>query len=100
MWHLCSSGMRSNFVGTSRIAGGNAHAHVRSCRLNPKQNEYFVSEAEWAHIMDGHRREKLRTYWSSIEPEVTDVLATDASRNGIFPDLRLDKLLDAGAFAA
>ena len=32
--------------------GGDAHPHVRTCRLNPKQNEYFVSEAECDGMVD------------------------------------------------
>ena len=79
--------------------GGDAHAHVRTCSLNPKQNEYYVSEAEWARIMDGQRREKLREYWAALEPEVKEALAADASINQIFRDLKLDRLLGSGAFA-
>ena len=79
--------------------GGDAHPHVRTCRLNPKQNEYFVSEAEWARIIDGERRNKLQTYWATLEPEVKDTLAADASVRQIFRDLRLDGQLGAAAFA-
>jgi len=79
--------------------GGDAHPHVRTCRLNPKQNEYFVSEAEWARIVDKERRNKLQTYWATLEPEVKDTLAADASVRQIFRDLRLDGQLGAAAFA-
>ena len=79
--------------------GGDAHPHVRTCRLNPKQNEYFVSEAEWKRVIDGQRREKLQAYWRELEPEVKDALAADASICQIFRDLRLDGLLGATSFA-
>lgn len=79
--------------------GADAHAHVRTCRLNPKQNEYFVSEAVWARIIDGERREKLQVYWRELEPEVKDVLSADASIGQIFRDLRLDGLLGVTSFA-
>ena len=79
--------------------GGDAHAHVRTCRLNPKQNEYFVSEAEWKRVIDGQRRKELQAYWHDLEPEVKDALAADASIGQIFRDLRLDGLLGATSFA-
>ena len=65
--------------------------------LSAAQN--FVSEAEWARIIDGERRNKLQTYWATLEPEVKDTLAADASVRQIFRDLRLDGQLGAAAFA-
>jgi len=79
--------------------GRDAHPHVRECRLNPKQNEYHVSEAEWARVVDGERRRKLQAYWSTLEPEVKDALAADASVRQIFRDLRLEGHVGAAAFA-
>ena len=79
--------------------GADAHPHVRTCRLNPKQNEYFVNEAEWKRVVDGQRRAKLQAYWRDLEPEVKDALAADASIGQIFRDLRLDGLLGAASFA-
>ena len=79
--------------------GSDAHAHVRECRLNPKRNEYFVSEAEWARVVDGQRREKLQAYWATLEPEVRDALAADASITQIFRDLQLAAMLGSEAFA-
>ena len=73
--------------------GGDAHAHVRSCRLNPTQNEYFVSEEEWRRIIDGQRREKLEGLWAGLEPEVKEVLAANASIAQIMRDLGLEGLL-------
>ena len=58
-----------------------------------------MSEAEWARIIDGERRNKLQTYWATLEPEVKDTLAADASVRQIFRDLRLDGQLGAAAFA-
>ena len=79
--------------------GGDAHPHVRTCHLNPKQNDYFVSKADWARVVDGQRRVKLQAYWPTLEPEVKDALAADASIGQIFRDLRFDGLLGAAAFA-
>ena len=58
-----------------------------------------MSEAEWARIVDGERRRKLQAYWATLEPEVKDTLAADASIRQIFRDLRLDGQLGAAAFA-
>ena len=56
--------------------GSDAHPHVRTCRLNPKQNEYFVSEAVWARVVDGERRRKLQAYWATLEAGLQDALAS------------------------
>lgn len=79
--------------------GGDAHPHVRQCRLNPRPNEYFVHEAVWRRIMDGQRREKLERFWPSLEPAVRASLAADASVRQILSDAGLDRLLQEEAFA-
>ena len=79
--------------------GSDAHPHVRKCRLNPRQNEHFVSEAEWARVVDEERRRKLQAYWATLEAEVKEALAADASVRQIFRDLRLEGHVGAAAFA-
>ena len=79
--------------------GSDAHPHVRKCRLNPRQNEHFVSEAEWARVVDDERRRKLQAYWAALEAEVKEALAADASVRQIFRDLRLEGHVGAAAFA-
>ena len=79
--------------------GTDAHPHVRTCRLNPRKNEYYVSAAEWARVIDGQRREKLQVYWAALDAETRDALAADASVCQILRDLQLDGLLGASAFA-
>ena len=79
--------------------GSDAHPHVRKCRLNPRQNEHFVSEAEWARVIDGELRRKLQAYWATLEAEVKEALAADASVRQIFRDLRLEGHVGAAAFA-
>ena len=79
--------------------GADAHPHVRQCRLNPRANEYHVSEDVWRRIMDGQRREKLERFWPSLEPAARDSLATDASIRQILSELGLNRLLQESAFA-
>mmetsp|Transcript_16589 Transcript_16589/g.33400 ORF Transcript_16589/g.33400 Transcript_16589/m.33400 type:complete len:87 (-) Transcript_16589:231-491(-) len=50
-------------------------------------------------IIQEVKRNKLQTYWATLEPEVKDTLAADASVRQIFRDLRLDGQLGAAAFA-
>jgi len=78
--------------------GADAHPHVRTCRLNPKQNEYFVSEAAWQRVIRGERERKLLEYWGTLEREVKDALAADASIRQIIRDLRLEARLGVEAF--
>ena len=79
--------------------GSDAHPHVRTCRLNPKQNEYFVSEAVWARVVDGERRRKLQAYWATLEAGLQDALAAFGSVGQILRDLKLDRLLGAASYA-
>ena len=79
--------------------GQDAHPHVRTCPLNPKQNEYFVNEDVWAGIVYTQRREKLEKYWESLEAEVRDELAKNASIAQIFRDLKLDRLVCAASYS-
>ncbi|KAL3907810.1 MAG: hypothetical protein SGPRY_010041 [Prymnesium sp.] len=78
---------------------GDAHSHVRTCRLNPNQGQYHVSEADWSRIIDEQRREKLSAYWSTLNPKVKDNLSNDGSLTQIFRDLNLNGLLDKMVFA-
>ena len=79
--------------------GGDAHGHVSRCSLNPRKGELFVNDADWPVIIQEVKRNKLQTYWATLEPEVKDTLAADASVRQIFRDLRLDGQLGAAAFA-
>lgn len=79
--------------------GADAHPHVRSCRLNPKKNEYYVSTEAWARIMDDQRRKRLQEHWATLNTDTRDALAADASISQIMRDLRLDDLIGASAFA-
>ena len=79
--------------------GQDAHPHVRTCPLNPKQNEYYVSADVWAGIVSKQRRDKLEQYWESLEAEVKNELAKDASVAQIFRDLKLDRLMGAAGYS-
>ena len=77
-----------------------AHPHVRTCRLNPRRNEYYVSKAEWKRVVDDERRRKFEELWASFPKEMQDALASDASVREIVRDLnlmqqyKLSRLLD------
>ena len=53
----------------------------------------------WAGIVSKQRREKLEKYWESLEAEVKNELAKDASVAQIFRDLKLDRLMGAAGYS-
>lgn len=54
----------------------------------------------WEQTSNRQRREKLQAYWATLESDIKDALAADASIRQIFRDLRLDGQLGGAAFAA
>jgi len=71
---------------------------VRTCSLNPRENEYYVSEDVWTRIIREQRREKLKRYWAELEAEVREALAVDASIRQIMRDLGIEGLLREATF--
>ena len=49
-------------------------------------------------VVNKQRREKLQRYWESLETEVKDELAEDASIVQIFRDLHLDRLMGVAGY--
>ena len=69
-----------------------AHAHVRTCPLNPRRNEYYVSKENWKSVIDGERRRKLQELLATFSSEVKDALGMDASIQDIMQSLNLPQL--------
>jgi hypothetical protein len=50
--------------------GGDAHDHVKNCRLNPKKGEYFSTEENFNEIHRGRRQAEVRKYLNGIADAV------------------------------
>ncbi|CAE7565953.1 PIX13 [Symbiodinium natans] len=66
--------------------GRNAHAHVRRCGLNPRQ-DYFVSEEQFREIQKCRRTRLVQAYLAELEPETRERLLRDLARD--FADLNI-----------
>ena len=76
-------GCKCNFCALClKDTGGDAHAHVKTCKLNPRRGEYFVSTEEWEAIMRERRRAEVRAYWvEMVDPSLRDELRDDPTAN-------------------
>ena len=85
-------GCKCNFCALClKDTGGDAHAHVKTCKLNPRRGEYFVSTEEWEAIMRERRRAEVRAYWvEMVDPSLRDELRDAPTVKQIRDDLGLD----------